>query len=126
MLPQHRTRQATPEPPRPPQSLHSNAHEGDPEPQGALEDTERRPADQEALPHRGRREGLPKIGPKPLHQAGGSRTSEEDNRREGHHAPQEERSRGGGRRPRRILHQGLEHTPPQRQSARGARCNVGD
>ena len=118
MLPRHRTRQAAPQPPRPPQGLHRHAHEGDEEPQGAHEGAGRRPADQEALPDRGRREGLPPLRPQPLHHAVRSREAREDDRREGRHAPQEEPGGGGGRRPRRILHQGLEHTPPQGQQER--------
>ncbi len=43
MLPHHRTRQTTTQPPRPPQNLHNDAYEGDKEPQGALEGAERRP-----------------------------------------------------------------------------------
>jgi len=35
---------------RPPQDLHSHAHEGDPEPPGTLQDPRRRPEAQEALP----------------------------------------------------------------------------
>ena len=118
MLPHHRTRQTTPQPPRPPQSLHSYENEGDPEPQRTLQNPQRRSQAQEALPHRGRREGLPQIGPQPLHQAGGRREAEEDNRREGRHAPQEERCSGGRCGPRRQLHQGLEHTPSPGQQER--------
>jgi len=127
MLPHHRTRQATPQPPRTSQSLHCDAHEGDPEPQGALEGAARRPADQEALPDRGRREGLPPLRPQPIHQEGRGGEAEEDHRREGGHAPQEERGRGGGRGSRRVLHQGVEHTPSigQQERVLGPGCQGG-
>ena len=118
MLPHHRPWKAAPEPPRPPQGIHSDAHEGDEEPQGAHEGAGRRSADQEDLPDRGRGEGLPQIRPQPLHRPVRSREAQEDNRREGRHAPEEEQGRGGRHGPRRVVHQGVEHTPPQGRQER--------
>jgi len=109
MLSHHRTRKTTPKPIRHPQSLHSHADEGHPQPQGADEDPRRRPTHEEALPHKEGRGRLPEVGAQPLHPEGRSRRAAAHHRGEGHNAPQEEPRHGGGRGPRRQLPEGVEH-----------------